>query len=266
VLSIYGGVPPTQCFPRAKAAVLKALELDETLGEAHATLAQILFRYEWDRLGAEKEFRRSLELNPNYAWGYSLYALHLADLGRMSEAIVAARRGQELDPLSLNVSAHLGLIRRLARQYDHAIDEDRKTIELQPLYPRGHIGLGEDYIYKGRYKDSLAELQAAATLDGGVAYTTAVLGYVYAISGRRAEAQKTLDALKERAARLYVPPHSIALIYTALGDKDQAFAWLEKAFEARDDGTGYSLRYPLWDSLRSDSRFTEFLQRWRLPP
>ncbi len=188
----------------------------------------------------------------------------------MDEALAALKRARELDPLSLGINVAVGIGLYWARQYGQAIEQCRKTIELDPNFPRAHIWLGRAYEQKGRYDEAIAEFRKAASLapsNTGMAVTA--LGHAYAMLGQRGEAQKRIDELKEKelSKRRYVPLHQIALIYTGLREKDQAFEWLEKAYEARDDGSVYSIKInPLWDSLRSDSRFADLLRRFRFPP
>ncbi len=241
--------------------------MEDRLAEAHPWLGTVLLNYEWDRSGAERELRRAMELNPNDADAYQVYASHLSELGRLDEAMAAMKRARELDPLSLNISTNVGMFFYFAHQYDQAIEQYRKTIELDPNFPRAHIWLGLAYERKGRYDEALAEFRKAATLDPNSTEAVAALGHAYAQLGQRGEAQKRVDALKELSKQRYVPPYRIALIYTGLGEKDHAFAWLEKAYEARDEGIIYALKpNPLWDSLRSDPRFADLLRRFRFPP
>lgn len=266
-LSILGGAAPKESYPRAKATALKALELDDTLAEAHTSLAQVLQHYEWDRAGAQRELDRAMELNPNYAFTYAFYSMNLAYLGRMEESIAAIKRWRELDPLSIPRNNGVAVGFMFARQYDQAIAESRKAIELDPSQLGPHLWLGRAYEQEGRYAEALAEIKKGATLIPGEPNVAGALGHVYALLGQRGEAEKRIDELKELAKHhKYVPPYQVALIYTALGEKDRAFEWLERAYEARDDGFLWCIELnPMWDSLRSDPRFADLVRRFRSP-
>ncbi len=259
-----GRVPPKDVYPRARAAAMRALEIDDTLAEAHTSLGFVKKDYEWEFAGAEREFKRAIELNPNYATAHHWYAESLVVLGRLAEAITVVNRAQELDPLSLMISAQVGWVLYHVRQYDQAIEQYRRTLEIDPDFWIAHLFLGLVYEQKGRYEEAIAEFQKAESQSGGHIEASSSLGYVYAVSGKRDEAQKILDELKGRIEKEYLPPFGIALIYTGLGDKDRAFEWLEKAYEERDLILVYYLRFPQLDSLRSDPRFTDLLRRMGL--
>jgi TolB-like protein/Flp pilus assembly protein TadD len=262
----YGALPPAEAVPRAKAAAEKALQIDETLAEAHASLAYAKEEYDWDVAGAEREYKRAIELNPNYATAHQWYALHLAVRGRYAEAIAEIKLAQELDPLSLIINTNVGWVFYFARQYNEAVEQCRKTLELDPNFAAAHWMLGQAYRQKDMYEEAIAEFQKAVSLSQGGPVQVAVLGHGYAVAGQRSEAQKILNELKELSKRRYFPPYFIALIYVGLDDKNQAFAWLEKAFVERSANLTVLPAEPMFDPIRSDPRFQDLLRRVGLKP
>jgi len=260
--------PPKENYARAKEATLKALEVDDTLGEAHAQLAEIKATYDWGLAGAEREFHRALELNPNYAGTHWSYGVALLHEGRFVDAINEEKRAVELDPLSLPNNRALGAAFYFARQYDQAIEQDRKTLELDPNFELAHISLAQDYIQKSMFKESIAETEKALAISPGNSATLLNLGYAYAVAGRRAEAKKVVDQLNERSKQKYISPRLIARLYVGLGEKDKAFAYLEKSYEDRSIEFGFgSINVdPTFDPLRSDPRFQDLLRRMNLQP
>jgi eukaryotic-like serine/threonine-protein kinase len=263
-------VPPKEAYPRAKEAALKALELDDTLGEAHASLAAIKSSYDWDWSGSEKEFRRAIELNPSWAIAHSRYGIHLVHTGRLEEAIAEEKRALELDPLSLPINRALGVTFYVAGQYDQAIEQLQKTLDLDPNFALAHGDLGLTYLQKSMYKEGIAEFEKVLVIvaAGNTAGPLMDVGYGYAVAGRRAEAQKVLDKLNELAKQKYVSGRYRARIYAGLGEKDKAFEWLEKSYEDRSIGTGFaSMKVdPTFVTLRSDPRFADLLRRMNLQP
>lgn len=257
--------PPKESFPQARAYAEKALVLDETLAEAHLSLGMVELLYEWDWPGAEKELRRAKELNPNYPDAYHFYGHYLQVVGRVEEAINETKRGVELDPTSLVINAELGWAYYCARHYDQAIAQDRKTLELDPNFVYTSWVIAQSYEQTERYQESVAELKRARTIDANWPYIIAELGYAYAASGERSEAERILQQLKERAAREYIDAILIAYIYVGLGQKDQAFAWLEKAYQERSGLMPFLKGEPKWDPLRGDARFQDLLRRVGLP-
>ncbi len=222
--------------------------------------------YDWDLVTAEREFRRAIELNPRDVHGRSLYAWYLTSQRRFAEGLAQMRQALELDPLSTYFNSNLGWHLHMAGRYDEAIEQYRKTIEMDPNSPAAHRGLGAVLRELKRYEDAIAAFQRAATLSEG-APSIASLGYAYAAAGRRAEAQKALDELLLVAKKKYVSPYQIASVYAGLGEKEQAFAWLEKSYEERDGGlVGHIKVDPRFDSLRSDPRFQDLLRRVGLEP
>ncbi len=262
----YGVLPPRDAMPRAKAAALKALEIDHMLAEAQTSLAHLLAFYDWEWADAERQFRRSIELNPGYPLAHHWYALYLAAMGRLSEALAEEKRAQELEPLSLIISKNVGTILHYARQYDQAIQQYRKTLELDRDFARAHFYLGLTYQQTSTFEEAIAEFQKALLLSGGSTVILAALGGTYAASGRRDEAMKILDELYERSRRQYVSALNMAIVHVSLGHKDQAFEWLEKAYEERSSWLVSLNVEPIFDSLRSEPRFADLVRRVGLPP
>jgi tetratricopeptide (TPR) repeat protein len=261
-LSFYSDAPSRQYFPKATAAATKALEIDDTLAEAHVALGNTFMYYDWDWPGAEREYRRGLDLNPSYALGHRSYASYLSGMGRHREALAETTRSQELDPLSLDINTMAGRCYYHARQYDEAIKQYRKALEIDPGFGIARQFLGKAYAQKGLYREALAEQQEAGR---GSSEPPSVMGFVYAASGRPREAQHVLEELQAMREQQYVPPWSIVRVYAGLGQKDQAFAWLEKSIQERDERLVWLKVDPMFDSLRSDPRYGELLRRLRFP-
>jgi len=239
--------------------------MDDTLAEAHTSLAFAKFLYDWEWSAAEQEFKRALELNIAYPTAHHWYAEYLALIGRLDEAIAQAKRAQELDPLSLIMNTIVGWALYYAGQYDRAIEEYRKIIEMDPNFIATRYMLSLVYAQKKMYKEAVAEAQKAIDLSGGSdSPFIPTLGLMYSLSGKRDKAKKVLDQLHELSKQRYVSPAQIALIYAGLGQKDQAVEWLEKAYEERDHWLVLLKIDPLFDSLRSDSRFKALLKKMNL--
>jgi serine/threonine-protein kinase len=267
MLSHYGAAPPKETLSRAEAAAKKALELDDTLAEGHASLAHILSVLDWDRLRAEKEYQRALALNPNYATAHHWFALHLSVMGRHKEAIAEMKRARELDPLSLPINVSVGYAFMVAGEYDQAIAECGKTLEIDPNFAYAYFYRGRAYLLKGMYKEAVAEFKKALELSGVRGNIKGALGYAYAVSGNREQAERLVNELRRESNRRYILPGEIAIIYTGLGDKDRAFEWLEKAYEDRSDWWLLELKVnPMFDTLRPDPRFQDLARRVGLPP
>jgi len=260
-------LPPREGMPKAKAAAMRALELDETLAEAHTSLGRVLAAYEWNWTSAEKEFKRAIDLNPHYATAHQWYGGCLEATGRSNEAIAERKRAQELDPLSLVINFELGVGFYYAHNYDQAIEQFHKTLELDQNFPAAHVFLPAAYEQKGKYEEAIAQFKKGIPLRGGSewSFTKGGLGHLYAILGKKSEALTLVHELKQLAAQEYVPPTSIALVYAGLGEKDEAFAWLEKAYEERSFQLQWLNVEPRWDSLRSDPRFADLIRRIGLP-
>jgi TolB-like protein/DNA-binding winged helix-turn-helix (wHTH) protein/Tfp pilus assembly protein PilF len=259
----YAVMPTKEAVPKAKAAALKALELDDSLGEAHNSLAFCLDGYDWNFDAAEKEFRRAIELNPGYAPAHHWYAWHLALLGHNDDALAEMRKAASLDPLSLNINSDLAELLLIARFSDESIEQSRKTIEMDPAFPAAHNQLAQGYLAKHLYGEAIAELQKAIQLSGDSPIFTANLARAYVGANRKADAAELLNDLKRSSVPGYSLAAEIAMVYTALGDKDQAMRWLEKGYEERVN-PGVLLR-PCFDPLRSDPRFQALVRRIGLP-
>jgi serine/threonine protein kinase/Flp pilus assembly protein TadD len=261
----YAGAPPREMRPRARAAALRALEIDDSLAEAHASLG-LNSHQSWQWAEAERELKRAIELNPNYASAHQWYSLWLEVMGRSDEALGENRRAQELDPLSPIINTNFARFYTLRGQVDTAINECRKVIELSPNFPQAHVILGLAYQKQGRHEEAIAELQKAVELSGRASLPLGALGYGYAVAGRRSEALAVLKELEDRYARGESMGASVAWIHAGLGDKDQAFASLEREFQGRGASlTNGILIYPFFDTLRSDPRYRDLLRRMGLP-
>jgi tetratricopeptide (TPR) repeat protein len=259
----YAVMTPKQALPKAKAAAIKALELDSALGEAHNSLAFCLDGFDWDFDSAGKEFRRAIELNPGYATAHHWYAWHLSLLGRNEEAIAEMRKAESLDPLSLIINTDLAELLLIAHFYDESIQQSRKVIEMDPNFAFAHNQLGQAYLPNHMPGEAVAELKTAVQLSGGSPTSLANLARAYVAFGNRSEAEKILSDLKKRSNPDYSYSPEIAVIYVALGDKDQAMNWLEKGYGDRFN-PGVLLR-PGFDALRSDPRFQNLVRRIGLP-
>jgi len=262
----YTGIsPPKEARRRVEWATLKALELDDTLPDAHSMMS-IVRRLDLDWSAGEEEDKRALELNPNSADAHQSYAYHLQTAGRFDEAMLHLKRAQELDPLSLIIGADIGSLLYVMRQHDRAIEQLQKITEMDPNFAPAHNRLERAYLAKGMYEEAITEQKKAIALDPSTGRwgRTADLGYAYALAGKRDEAQKILDDLQELSKQHYVKPNNIALIYVGLGDKAQAFAWLERTYEEYPLSLDLIKVDPQLDSLRSDPRFTDLLRRMKL--
>jgi serine/threonine protein kinase/Tfp pilus assembly protein PilF len=262
LLGWYDYLPPQEAFARARAAAQKALEMDDTLAEANASRGWISTNYEWDWPAAESKYRRAIELNPSYATAHQWYAEYLSYMGRHDESVAEAKRAQELDPFSMIINTDLGQVLYYARQYDQAIEQLQKTLELDPNFIVAHFFLAFVYAQKAMNDKAIAEAQRAMDLSArDHSLILAQLGATYSYSGRRDDAKKVLDELHQLSNQRYVSPFYMALIYMGLGQKDQAFEWLERAYKERDHWLETLKVHPWLDSLRSDPRFTALLKR-----
>src|SRR5580704_12505796 len=255
----YGVLAPRAAYPRAKAAAKKAIGLDSTLGEAHISFAFCLEAFDWDFESAGREFAQGIELSPGYATGYEWYGWHLASLGRNDEAVAEVKKAASLDPLSLIISSDLAEELLVARRYEEATEQSQKTINMDSFFAPAHYVLGQVFVQKHMYQEAIAEFQKAVESSEGSTAFTANLAYAYAVAGRRNEAVKILNDLKNRSQNGFSNAPEIALIYVGLDQKDQAMAWLEKAFD--DRFSPWVLMRPAFDPLRSDPRFQDLVHR-----
>ena len=259
----YAVMTPREALPKARAAAIKALELDPGLGEAHTSLAFCLDGFDWDFGAAGREFEKAIALTPGYATAHHWYAWHLALVHRYAEAIVEMRKAESQDPLSLIINTDLAELLALAHSYDESIRQSQKTLELDPDFALAHNHLGEAYLQTHRNAQAIAELQKAVTLSGGNATCVATLARAYAASARRSDAVALLNDLKGRSNARHSYASEVAAIYASLGDADQAMAWLERGYEERFN-PGVLLR-PGFDPVRLDPRFESLVARVGLP-
>ena len=249
----YAVLSPQYAFHQARAAATKALALDDSLGEAHTSLAFAFDLYAWDWAAAEKEYQRAIELNPGYATAHHWYAWHLLMMGRNSEGIFELKRAESLDPLSLIISADLADALCIAHLYDGSVQQSKKTLEMDPNFAAAHYQLGQAFAQKHMHDEAIAEFQRAIELSGHSGAFDSNLAYVYAMSGRKREAEDIVKELKARPDENHSIDANVALVYVGLGDHDQAMIWLNKAYEARFNPS--ILLRPAFDPLRSDARF-----------
>jgi tetratricopeptide (TPR) repeat protein len=262
LLAYYSKAPPKESFPKAKSMAIRALEIDDALAEAHTSLGYVKMRHDWDWMGAEREFKRAIELKSNYATAHHWYSEFLTMMGRFDEAITEAKRARELDALSLIINTDLGRTLIWARQYDEAIEQLEKTLELDPNFAEAHNILGRAYEQKGMKDEAISEWLRAMTLSGKSQERIEALRNAYGVSGMGGYLQNQLDfLLKEPSNPRNVSLFSIAFLYTRLGNKKEALEWLEKAFEERSEKLIILKVDQNFDSLRSDPRFKELLRR-----
>ncbi|HKP71432.1 MAG TPA: tetratricopeptide repeat protein [Pyrinomonadaceae bacterium] len=256
----YAALSPGEAMQKAREATLKALELDDTLAEAHASLAYVMiFDRNWSEAGSE--YRRSIELNPSYATAHHWYAHYLTAMGRQTEAVIEIRRARELDPLSLPINAGMGWHYYLTRQFDEAIREYQKTLELNENFYMAHFLLGMAYEQVGRYEEALASYERAIALSGSSPAMLAAPGHAYAMLGRTDDARRVLSELHALSAHQFVSPYHVAVIHAALGETDEAFDWLNRACDVQSEALIWLAVDPMLDSLRSDPRFNSLMAR-----
>ncbi len=259
-LAAYNLVQSRVALPKAEAAVIKALQLDDSLAEAHSALA-VLLRRSWAWASGEKEFRRAITLNPNYAEAHHFYSVLLRLTGRFDESWTEIKKAQELDPISLSINLGLANVFYAVREYDGALEQLRATLELDPNFANAHLRLGMVYHAKHMYDEAIAEYQIAQRLMPDQPEVDAYMAHTYAISGRADEAQRALAKLRDLSDQGYEVPYFMAVIYSALKDNDGAFAWLERAYDEHDEMLGIMKTDPMLDNLRSDSRFQALSRR-----
>ena len=264
-LSFYDVLPPAEAMPKAKAAAMKALEIDPGLAAPHAALGWVRLHYDWDWAGAEAAFRRSLELDPTRATTRHWHSFYLSAMGRVEEAVAEARRAWELDPLSLIVNANLCQPHYYARRFEEAAAGAGKVTKMEPAFPVGHDWQGLAAAGRGEYAEAIAAYEAFAAQGGGASRALALVGNARARAGDRAGAMRALEELSALAARRYVPAYHFALLHVGLGQRDEAIAALERAYEERSDQLAYLAVEPLLDPVRGDPRFEALRRRLGLP-
>lgn len=260
LLSSYTLAPQSQYIPKARAAALRALEIDQNLPEAHSALALIVQNYDWDWQTAEKEFRRAIELDPNYATAHHWYAEHLTWLGRFDEALRESERARQLDPLSLIIKADNGAILYFSRHYDAAIEQFHAVLDMEPNFPRAGL-LTYAYIEKGSFAEALAELERWPPPPNNGPWSWAVHAYVYGRTGEQKKARRSLEKLEDWSRRQPMDPAAIVWAYAGIGDKEQTLAWLEKAYSQHSNALTSLKVEPGYDPLRTDPRFQNLLRR-----
>ncbi|PYL09559.1 MAG: hypothetical protein DME34_02405, partial [Verrucomicrobia bacterium] len=257
----YVPMPASEAVPELQTAATKAIELDSSLAEAHAAMAEV-YSFQWRWRESLAELERAIAINPGYAPAHHGLGLALALIGRNAEALAHAERARELDPLSLIINTDFGWVYYLGHRYEEAIAQYRKALELDPNFTLAHFDLALSYSALGRHEEAISEMQKAR---GRGSDYLAGLGYVYGVAGRRVEALRTLDDLKRLAEKQYVPPYHFAWIYTGLGDKDKAIALSQKTYDEHTQHVIDFKTVPMFDSLRSDERFQELVQKVGLP-
>jgi tetratricopeptide (TPR) repeat protein len=263
---VLGYQSPAENYPKSKEFAMRALALDETLAEAHSALATYSLNYEWNWPEAEQQYKRAIELNPNYGVAHAGYGTYLEALGRFDEAVRERQLAQKFDPLSPFAVADVGYPLYYARQYDEAIKHYRRGLELDPKFSWGHLWIGQVYVQRGMYNEAIDEINQAIQLSGGDTRARATLGHAFAVAGRRDDAIKVLNELRSLAKERYVSPYFMALIYVGLGDDRQAVAWLEKACEERQSYLILMKAEPVFDRLHADPGFQAIERRVGLAP
>ncbi|UCF05842.1 MAG: hypothetical protein JSV33_02045, partial [bacterium] len=261
ISGMFSYLPPNEMFPKAKEAARKALEIDATLGEANASLAFTNTFFDWDWAAAEKEFKRAIELNPNYAIAHEWYALYLMAMDRFDESIEEAERALELDPLSFMINCVVGIAYHFAHRYDEAIAHHRKTLEMDPYFLPASAYISVPLVECGMYDDSIEVMERVESLAAGNAYTLGYFGLAYGMTGRKEKALEILDRLDELAQERYVSPIHYANILYGLGDIDKTFEYLEKAYAERNPMLVLFKATPWIDPMRSDPRFISLLKK-----
>lgn len=259
-----GQAAPSETFPKANAAARRALELDEGIADAHFALGWTLANYDWSWSGAEREFRRGLELNPSSSFGHSRFGWFLSWLGRFDEALGEVTRGEQLNPAGPYELQALAAVHYVARRYDEAIVAARRAIEVAPANVFGHIRLGSALSEVGRHEEAIAALETAVKLSGDRSHRGA-LGRADALAGRPKEARRQLEELLNFNQGSYLGPIQIAMIYVGLGEKDEALRWLKEGYRVRDANMVLWKVWPGWDPLRADPRFQDLLRRMKFP-
>jgi TolB-like protein/Flp pilus assembly protein TadD len=257
----YGLMPPREVMPKAKAAALRAVELDDNLAEAHAALAGVKKNYDWDWAAAEREYRRALELNPRYATAHRVYADYLLATGRPREAMEEIELAQDQDPLSLVICVEAAWNSYMAREYERSIGQSLRTLEMEPMFHPANYTLGLAYEQQGRFDEAVTAFELARDGSSGNPATLAALGHVFALTGREQEARQILARLNAMSARAYISPFWQAIVCAGLNEADAALGWLERACAERDVWLVWLKVDPRLDLLRSDARFGDLLCR-----
>ncbi len=261
IMAFYNFLPPHEACPRAKAAAERAIVIDPYLAEAYTALGWVTTFYDWNWAEAEKNFRRAIELNPKYANAHHYYSLFLMANNRLDEGLLEVQRAFALDPLSMIINTSLGVAYYFRRDHDEAIEKYLKALEFDLNFAPAHAYLAGPYVCQKKYDEAIIECQKASSLSGGSTYATAFLGYAYGVAGEIDKAKKILKMLNSLSIRVYVSSQLMALVYIGVGDKENAFKWLDKACDERDNWMVWLNVYPVFDNLHSDPRFTELLSK-----
>ncbi len=264
LLGWYCVISSKEAFPSAKSAAERALEIDEDLSEALTSLAFATMLYDWRWEEAEREFKRAIELNPGYATAHHWYAEYLASMGRMDEAMMEAKRALEFDPLSVVMRALSGLALYFSLQYDEAVKQCKRILDMDPNFVPAHLFLGLTYTKKSMFDEAISEFQSAIALFGRSSLMLGALGHAYAASGKQEEARKLLNELKQMSEPMCVPWYYIAAMYSDLGENDEAFEWLTRAYKEHDAWLVFLKVDPIWQTLRADPRYIALLKKMGL--
>jgi TolB-like protein/DNA-binding winged helix-turn-helix (wHTH) protein/lipoprotein NlpI len=260
LMSGYSLSPASKYMPQARAAALRALELNDKLPEAHTALALVVQNYDWDWRAAEREFKRAIELNPNYATAHHWYAEHLGFRGRFEEAFKESDEAKRLDPLSLIIAADRGVLLYYARDYDRAIEQLRRVLEMDPGFPRGHM-IQSAYMEKGMYQEALADIESQKRVLGGGAWYWSAKAHVYGLWGHEAQAQHALQMLEKLNRQQMVDPGPLVWAHLGMGHREEALRWLEKAYEQHSNAMTTLKVEPVYDAVRNEPRFQELMRR-----
>ena len=263
--TIYGSVPAAEAAPKAKAAAIRALQIDPSLAEAQTSLATAKFNYDWDWSGAAEGFKKAIQLDPTYATAYQRYSLYSIAMGRFDDSLEQIKKARDLEPLSISINASLGWRLYLAREYDRSIAQLRDTLEMDPSYEWAHLTLGQAYEQKGQYDLAIEQLQRAVELSHSSSLMISALAHAYAVSGNQVRAIKLLAQLGTLSRKQYVSPFYVATVYLGLGKNELAMNWLQKAYADRSNGLVFLKVEPELDPLRSDPRFISLLRKLNFP-
>jgi tetratricopeptide (TPR) repeat protein len=257
-------VPPREAFPKARTAALKAIDIDGTVAGGHTALGRVKTLYEWDWPSAEYEFRQAATLGPNDPEAHEGLGQYLIAVGRYGEAEQEFKRALELDPLSLARIAYLGKCSLVERRYDEAIEQERVVLDIDPNNARALIYLAEAHVQKGAFESAVKEMERVVAISQHKG-ALGLVGYVYAAAGRKQQARKILAQMDDLSENMYVSPFQHAIVYAGLGEKEEAFRWLEKGFEERDHDMAYLNRWSMFEGLHSDPRFQDLVRRMNFP-
>jgi TolB-like protein/Tfp pilus assembly protein PilF len=263
--TIYGRLPASEAAPKAKAAAVRALEIDPSLAAAETSLATAKFNYDWDWAGAQEGFKKAIRLDPSYSTAYQRYSLYLSAMGKFDDSFEQIKKARELEPLSISINTSIGWRLYLAREYDRSIAQLRDTLEMDPGSEWAHLNLGQAYEQKGQFGPAVEELEKALELSHASPLTLSALAHAEALSGNHPAANKRLTQLEELSKLQYVSPYYVAIVYLGLGKNETAMNWLEKAYADRSNGLVFLRVEPELDPLRTNPRFIALQNRLNFP-